>query len=164
VVLERLDEPTQHGSERVEFRVAAHPGLEPGPLARVASGGELSRISLAVQTVLSQVAQVPTLIFDEVDAGIGGRVAEIVGQMLRRLGERHQVMCVTHLPQVAACAEHHFSVAKAERSGKVTSKVERLTTERRVDEVARMLGGLKVTRATRAHAAEMLRDASQRSQ
>src|SRR5262249_49406645 len=114
IVLEKLDEPASYGLERVEFRVAAHAGMEPGPLAKGGSGGGLSRISLAIQSVLSEVAQVPTLIFDEVDVGIGGRVAEIVGQMLRRLGERHQVMCVTHLPQVAACAEHHWRVAKSE--------------------------------------------------
>ena len=162
VVLEPLDEPAHYGLERVEFRVAAHAGAEPGPLAKVASGGELSRISLAVQSALSQVAQVPTLIFDEVDAGIGGRVAEIVGQMLRRLGARHQVMCVTHLPQVAVCAQHHFRVAKSEHHGAASSTVERLDAELRVDEIARMLAGLKVTRATHDHAAEMLRNASRK--
>jgi DNA repair protein RecN (Recombination protein N) len=162
VVLEPLDAPAQYGLERVEFRVATHAGADPGPLAKVASGGELSRISLAIQSVLSQVAQVPTLIFDEVDAGIGGRVAEIVGRMLRRLGARHQVMCVTHLPQVAACAEHHFRVAKSEQDRIVSSRVELLAEDRRVEEIARMLGGLKVTRATQDHAAEMLRNAARK--
>ena len=101
----------------------------------------------------------PTLIFDEVDAGIGGRVAEMVGRMLRRLGARHQVMCVTHLPQVAACAEHHWRVSKDERDGAVTSRVDALDAPMRVDEIARMLGGSKITRATREHAAEMLHEA-----
>src|SRR5690606_10917039 len=112
VAVEALAEPSAHGMERIEFRVAAHSGIEPGPLARVASGGELSRLSLTIQTALMDVARVPTLIFDEVDAGIGGRVAEIVGRMLHKLGRRHQVMCVTHLPQVAACADHHWRVSK----------------------------------------------------
>jgi DNA repair protein RecN (Recombination protein N) len=162
VALESLEAPTAYGMERVEFRIATHAGLEVGPLGKVASGGELSRVSLAIQSALSQVAQVPTLIFDEVDAGIGGRVAEIVGQMLRRLGDRHQVMCVTHLPQVAACAGHHWRVTKLERSGKAASQVDLLDGERRVQELARMLGGVKVTRATLDHAAEMLRNASRR--
>ena len=160
VVLEKLEEPAQYGLERAEFRVGTHAGAEPGPLAKVASGGELSRISLAIQSVLSQVAQVPTLIFDEVDAGIGGRVAEIVGKMLRRLGARHQVMCVTHLPQVAACAEHHWRVAKSETGGAVSSQVELLAAQPRIEEIARMLGGLEITKTTQSHAAEMLRNAA----
>ena len=160
VVLEKLEVPAQHGLERIEFRVAAHASVEPGPLSRVASGGELSRISLAIQSVLSQVAQVPTLIFDEVDAGIGGGVAEIVGKMLRRLGARHQVMCVTHLPQVAACAEHHWRVSKSETNRTVSSEVELLAQPARVEEIARMLGGLEVTKTTQNHAAEMLRNAA----
>ena len=159
VAIEPLAEPSAHGMEWIEFRVAAHAGIEPGPLAKVASGGELSRLSLAIQTAFMSVAQVPTLIFDEVDAGIGGRVAEIVGRMLRRVSARHQVMCVTHLPQVAACAEHHFRVTKEERNGAVGSRVERLAGPQRVDEIARMLGGARITRTTRAHAAEMLHEA-----
>jgi DNA repair protein RecN (Recombination protein N) len=159
VAIEPLGEPGAHGMERVEFRVTAHAGQEPGPLARVASGGELSRLSLALQTVLMQVAQVPTLIFDEVDAGIGGRVAEIVGRMLKRLAARHQVMCVTHLAQVAACADHHWRVQKEQGKAGVSSHVEALAAAERVDEIARMLGGMKITRTTREHAAEMLRDA-----
>ncbi|RPI47911.1 MAG: DNA repair protein RecN [Betaproteobacteria bacterium] len=159
VALEPLPEPSPHGGERVEFRVSSHGGLEPGPLGKVASGGELSRVSLAIQTVLSQVAQVPTLIFDEVDAGIGGRVAEIVGQMLHRLSARHQVMCVTHLAQVASYADRHYRVSKTERSGIVTSHVEELDEAERVREIARMLGGVRITTATLEHAAEMLREA-----
>ena len=166
-VLEPLQEATAHGMERIEFRVAAHASVEPGPLAKVASGGELSRLSLAIQSALMQVAQVPTLIFDEVDAGIGGRVAEIVGRMLRRLALRHQVMCVTHLAQVAACAEHHWRVSKeVHKEGQkpaVASRVQQLDEALRIDELARMLGGLDITRATREHAAEMLRAAGRRA-
>jgi DNA repair protein RecN (Recombination protein N) len=163
VAIEPLAEATAHGMERIEFRVAAHASVEPGSLAKIASGGELSRLSLAIQGALVQVAQVPTLIFDEVDAGIGGRVAEIVGRMLRRLAQRHQVMCVTHLAQVAACAEHHWRVSKEEQKGAVASRVQQLDEALRIDEIARMLGGLEITRATREHAAEMLREAGRRA-
>jgi DNA repair protein RecN (Recombination protein N) len=163
VAIEPLAEATAHGMERIEFRVAAHASVEPGPLAKIASGGELSRLSLAIQGALVQVAQVPTLIFDEVDAGIGGRVAEIVGRMLRRLARRHQVMCVTHLAQVAVCAEHHWRVSKVERKGAVASRVQQLDGALRVEEIARMLGGLEITRATSEHAAEMLREAGRRA-
>lgn len=151
-----LDEPSSQGAEQVEFRVSAHKGLAAQPLAKVASGGELSRLSLAIQTALSQVARVPTLIFDEVDAGIGGRVAEIVGRMLRDLGRRHQVMCITHLPQVAAAANQQLRVTKDAANGAVRSKVAILDAAQRVEEVARMLGGVKITETTRKHAAEML--------
>jgi DNA repair protein RecN (Recombination protein N) len=151
-----LDEPSLQGAEQVEFRVSAHKGLAAQPLAKVASGGELSRLSLAIQTALSQVARVPTLIFDEVDAGIGGRVAEIVGRMLRDLGRRHQVMCITHLPQVAAAANQQLRVIKDAVNGAVRSKVTILDAAQRVEEVARMLGGVKITETTRKHAAEML--------
>ena len=156
VALATAPEVTAHGLESVEFLVAAHKGVAPQPLAKVASGGELSRLSLAVQTVASQVAQVPTLIFDEVDAGIGGRVAEIVGKMLKQLGGRHQVMCITHLPQVAASADQQWQVTKGTANGKVLSKVTVLDREQRVEEIARMLGGVKITETTRKHAAEML--------
>jgi DNA repair protein RecN (Recombination protein N) len=149
-------EPVASGMEEVEFRVSAHKGMPPHALARVASGGELSRISLAIQTVTSRVAHVPTLIFDEVDAGIGGRVAEIVGRMLKQLGKRHQVMCITHLPQVAASADHQWLVRKATGEGNVSSSVTVLDDRQRIDEIARMLGGLKITETTRRHAAEML--------
>jgi len=145
-----------HGLEQVEFLVSAHAGTAPGPLAKVASGGELSRVSLAIQTVASAAAQVPTLVFDEVDAGIGGRVAEIVGRMLHALGAGRQVLCVTHLPQVAACADQQWQVAKAVRGERVSSTVSVLEGEARVEEIARMLGGVKITDTTRRHAAEML--------
>ncbi len=156
VALEPLDAPAAHGSEQVEFRVAPHPGVTPQPVAKTASGGELSRLSLVIQTALSRVARVPTLIFDEVDVGIGGRVAEIVGRMLRELGERHQVMCITHLPQVAATAERQWQVSKLTRGGKVSTAVVALDAAARVEEIARMLGGVKITETTRRHAAEML--------
>jgi DNA repair protein RecN (Recombination protein N) len=145
-----------HGLEQIEFMVSAHKGVAPRPLAKVASGGELSRISLALQTAASEVAAVPTLIFDEVDAGIGGRVAEIVGRMLRHLGKRHQVMCVTHLPQVAASADRQWQVSKSSAGSKVVSRVAALDDSARVEEIARMLGGVKITETTRKHAAEML--------
>ncbi len=161
VTLEAGAEVAAHGLESAEFLVSAHKGMTPQPIAKVASGGELSRLSLAVQTAASQVAQVPTLIFDEVDAGIGGRVAEIVGRMLKQLGRRHQVMCITHLPQVAATADQQWRVTKSAASGKVASKVAVLDEEERVEEIARMLGGVKITETTRRHAAEMLKGGDQ---
>jgi len=145
-----------HGLESIEFRVATNPGSPMAGLAKVASGGELSRISLAIQVATSQVAGVPTLIFDEVDSGVGGRVAEIVGQLLRRLGQRHQVMCVTHLPQVAACADAQWQVSKSVRDGVTLSHIQPLKHQERVEEIARMLGGTRITETTRKHAAEML--------
>ena len=157
VALNALEEPTAHGLEAIEFLVSAHKGMTPQPLGKVASGGELSRISLAIQTITSQIAQVPTLIFDEVDAGIGGRVAEIVGKLIKDLGKKHQVMCITHLPQVAACGDQQWQVAKSAASGKVASKVTVLDATQRVEEIARMLGGVKITDTTRKHAAEMLK-------
>ena len=154
--LNALTEGNAHGLEQIEFMVAGHTGSMPRPLAKVASGGELSRISLAIQTVTSEVAAVPTLIFDEVDAGIGGRVAEIVGLMLKGLGSKHQVMCVTHLPQVAAAGDHQWQVSKSAENGKAFSAVSVLDRDARVEEIARMLGGVKITETTRKHAAELL--------
>ena len=156
VGLEALDSPAAHGMEQIEFRVAPHQSMTPQPIAKTASGGELSRLSLAIQTVLSRVAQVPTLIFAEVDVGIGGRVAEIVGRMLRELGARHQVMCITHLPQVAACADRQWQVRKDGSGARPASTVTPLDDNGRVEEIARMLGGLKITDTTRRHALEML--------
>lgn len=153
-------EPSVAGLEGCEFQVAAHEGLTLGPLAKIASGGELSRISLAIQMLASAKASVATMIFDEVDAGIGGRVAEVVGRLLRSLGSQHQVLAVTHLPQVAACAEHQFQVAKTATDGVATTSITLLTDKTRVEEIARMLGGIKITDATRKHAAEMLRNAA----
>ena len=157
IALNPLAEGNSGGLEQIEFLVSAHQGIAPRPLAKVASGGELSRISLAIQTVTSEIAQVPTLIFDEVDAGIGGRVAEIVGRMLKTLGKKHQVMCVTHLPQVAASADQQWQVTKTAANGKVLSHATVLDDKQRVEEIARMLGGVKITETTRRHAAEMLK-------
>jgi len=144
------------GLENVEFQVAANPGAPPRSLAKVASGGELSRISLAIQVATFQVASAPTLIFDEIDSGIGGRVAEIVGHLLKKLGHTYQVLCVTHLPQVAAAADHQWQVSKAVKNGFTLSHISVLVGEQRVEEIARMLGGVKITETTRKHAAEML--------
>ena len=156
VELRARAEGAAHGLEDIEFLVSAHKSVAPQPLAKVASGGELSRLSLAVQTVTSKIAGVPTLVFDEVDAGIGGRVAEIVGQLLKALGAKYQIMCITHLPQVAAQADSQWQVAKAMSGGNVLSRVTILQPAERVDEIARMLGGVKITETTRKHAAEML--------
>ncbi len=156
VALTSNDECASYGLEQVEFQVAGHAGAPPRPLAKTASGGELSRIALAIESVTTEVAQVPTLIFDEVDAGIGGGVAEIVGRMLKTLGERHQVMCVTHLPQVAASAAQQWRVAKHLQDGRAASTVELLGARERIEEIARMLGGVKITDLTRKHAAELL--------
>lgn len=148
-----------HGLEDVEFQVAPHAGQGLRPLARTASGGELARIGLALQTRLSQVSDVSTLIFDEVDAGIGGGVAEIVGRMLAELGQRRQVLCVTHLPQVAAHADQHWRIRKEEENGRAVTRVEALAPPARIEEIARMLGGVSVTETTRKHAREMLAQA-----
>ncbi len=156
IELAALAEPGAHGLESIEYLVAANAGTSLRPLAKVASGGELSRISLAMQVVISQVASVPTLIFDEVDVGIGGRVAEVIGHMLKQLGQRYQVLCITHLPQVASCGEQHWQVSKREEKKRVVSRITPLQHEQRVLEIARMLGGAELTQTTRQHAAEML--------
>jgi DNA repair protein RecN (Recombination protein N) len=159
VELQPLETPTAGGLEAVELMVAAHAGQPLAPLAKVASGGELSRLSLAIQVLLSGQASVPTLVFDEVDSGIGGGVAEVVGELLQSLARHHQVLSVTHLAQVAVHARTQLRVAKnAGRAGTVAT-VEALDPEERTAEVARMLGGLKITEATRRHAAEMLQNA-----
>jgi len=160
VALRAIDGGSAQGNEAVELLVSTNPGLAPQPLAKVASGGELSRISLAIQVITSKAAAVPTLIFDEVDAGIGGAVAEVVGRNLRSLGARRQILCVTHLPQVAAQAEHQWSVAKTTANGVTRSRVSVLDDTARVEEIARMLGGVEITATTRKHAAEMLRAAA----
>jgi DNA repair protein RecN (Recombination protein N) len=150
-------EPGSHGVEQVEFLVAGHAGVAPRPLAKVASGGELARISLAISVITSSATTTPTLIFDEVDSGIGGAVAEVVGRLLKRLGQDRQVLCVTHLPQVASQGNAHFQVAKATgANGRTVSRIEVLDAKGRVEEVARMLGGLEITATTRKHARELL--------
>ncbi|MEO8347198.1 MAG: DNA repair protein RecN [Betaproteobacteria bacterium] len=156
VALEPLATPASYGLDEIEFRVATHPKQALGPLARVASGGELSRIALAIQVVASEVGQIPTLVFDEVDSGIGGAVAATVGSLLQKLGSDRQVLCVTHLPQVAACADAHFRVSKSGNGEGVRSELAQLKAADRVEELARMLGGAAVTSKTRAAAKEML--------
>lgn len=150
-------EPTSYGIEQVEFLVAGHAGVAPRPLAKVASGGELARIALAISVITSNATTTPTLIFDEVDSGIGGAVAEVVGRLLKRLGQERQVLCVTHLPQVASQANQHFQVAKGTTGeGKTVSRIDVLDNKSRVEEVARMLGGVEITATTRKHARELL--------
>jgi len=156
IALEALPEGASCGLETVEFLVSANAGQPLRAMAKVASGGELSRIGLALQVIASEANPAGTLIFDEVDVGIGGRVAEIVGRMLRELGKRRQVLCVTHLPQVAAQADWQWSIAKETRGDATTSSVNVLDPEARIGEIARMLGGEKITATTRRHAAEML--------
>ncbi|VBT72836.1 DNA repair protein RecN [Burkholderia pseudomallei] len=157
VALVPLAEGGAHGLEQVEFRVAGHAGVPLRPLAKVASGGELARISLALAVIASAASPTPTLIFDEVDTGIGGGVAEVVGRLLHQLGQMRQGLCVTHLPQVAARGDHHFQVAKGEDGeGGTVSTVVPLDRASRIEEVARMLGGLEITATTRKHAKEML--------
>ena len=148
--------PAAQGADRIEFTVSANPGQPPRPLAQVASGGELSRVSLSIQVLETRDSAVPTLIFDEVDAGIGAGVADIVGTMLRSLGSSRQVLCVTHLPQIASHAHHHVGVHKRLRRGVAETGVAALRGDRRVQEVARMLGGMEITEQSLAHAREML--------
>ncbi|VAW82270.1 DNA repair protein RecN [hydrothermal vent metagenome] len=144
------------GGDQIEFKVSANPGQPPAPLAKVASGGELSRISLAIQVIASEASDIPTLIFDEVDSGVGGAVADTVGQQLRALGEHRQVLCVTHLPQVASQAHQHLQVTKLTGDQSTRTRIRTLDAEERVEEVGRMLGGQKMTQATLDHAREML--------
>ena len=150
------ESPQSFGLESAEFLVAGHVGSTPRPLAKVASGGELSRIALAIAVTTSQLGEAATLIFDEIDAGVGGAVAETVGRLMKQLGRDRQVLAVTHLPQVAACADHHFVVSKLSREGATRSGVGQVSGEARVAEVARMLGGERLSGTTLAHAQEML--------
>ncbi|OGB25443.1 MAG: DNA repair protein RecN [Burkholderiales bacterium RIFCSPLOWO2_02_FULL_57_36] len=149
-------EPAGYGLEQIEFLVAGHAGTIPRPLAKVASGGELARIALAISVITSSATATPTLIFDEVDSGIGGGVAEVVGRLLKRLGQNRQVLCVTHLPQVASQANRHFQVSKLGMDGKTVSRIDSLDAKARIEEIARMLGGLEITAITRKHARELL--------
>lgn len=161
VQLQALDEPASHGLEDVQFLVAGHAGSTPRPVGKVASGGELSRIALAIAVTTSQLGTAQTLIFDEIDAGVGGAVAETVGRLMKQLGKDRQVLAVTHLPQVAACADHHWVVSKhADKSG-VASVVTPAMGEQRVAEIARMLGGERLSDTTHAHAREMLQAMTQ---
>ena len=156
VSVAKLAEPAAHGIDDVEFLVAGHPGMSPRPIGKVASGGELSRISLAISVTTSQLGAAPTLIFDEVDSGVGGAVAETVGRLMQQLGSDRQVLAVTHLPQVASCAHHHLKVIKRKQAEGTTSSVQPIQGDVRVAEIARMLGGEKSTETTLAHAREML--------
>ena len=156
VALNALEQPAQYGLEQAEFLVAGHSGTTPRPVGKVASGGELSRIALAIAVTTSQLGEAQTLIFDEVDSGVGGAVAETVGRLMKQLGKDRQVMAVTHLPQVAACSDHHLVVAKLTEKGKTFSSVEPVTGQARVAEIGRMLGGEKLSTTTLAHAKEML--------
>ena len=152
--------PHPDGLEQVNFEIAGNPGQPPKALAKVASGGELSRVALAIQVLLSGSQKIATLIFDEVDTGIGGAVAETVGRLLRTLGESHQVLCVTHLPQVASLGHHHLKVTKQTDAKTTHTRIASLNAEQREEEIARMLGGMEITPQTRAHAAEMIRRAA----
>lgn len=156
VVLESLPQTGEGGNERVLFRVTLNPGFDPGPLSRVASGGELSRVMLALKTVLAGVDSVPCLVFDEIDAGVGGVVAHQVGRRLADVARRHQVFAITHLPQIASRADTHLHVDKVEADGRAAARVHRLEGDARIDELARMLGGDPGSETSRSHAAEML--------
>ena len=149
-----------NGADRITFLASGHEGVAPGPLNKTASGGELSRISLALSVVASLATHIPTLVFDEVDTGVSGAVAEMVGRLLHELGQHHQVLCVTHLPQVAACAEHHYQVSKQKQTnGVVGSALHHLSDEARVQAIAELLGGVDITDTTRSHARELLASA-----
>ena len=149
--------PARHGYDQIVFMVASHESIEPGPVSKIASGGELSRIALALSVVASQASAIQTLVFDEVDSGVSGAVADMVGRLLRELGNNHQVLCVTHLPQVAASAEHHFYVRKQSlKDGMVTSSIAALDAKQRIEALAELLGGTNITATTRKHALEML--------
>jgi DNA repair protein RecN (Recombination protein N) len=144
------------GADNIEFNISANPGQPPMPLSRVASGGELSRMSLAIQVIASGGNAIPTMVFDEVDSGVGGGVAEMVGRRLAEVANGRQVLCVTHLPQVASLADQHLRISKVTDGTATRTGVAALDHEERIDELARMLGGVEITRKTRAHAAEML--------
>lgn len=160
VTADAIDRPAATGTDEIDFLIAANPGQSARPLERVASGGELSRVSLAIEVVAASRTRVPTLVFDEVDTGIGGGVAEIVGRQLRALGKAGQSLCVTHLPQVAAQAEHHLHVAKQVDAGQTATRIATLDAGARIEEIARMLGGIELTAQTRAHATDMIERAA----
>ncbi len=168
--VEEIEGPVQHDKKRlktdstgidaVRFLISPNPGEELKPLAKIASGGEISRVMLAVKTILSQADAVPVLVFDEIDAGIGGRIAEAVGLKLKEISSARQVLCITHLPQIASLGSSHYQVSKEEKSGRTITSVVRLNQQQRVDELARMLAGSKITETTLKHAREMMKSAS----
>ena len=149
-------EMTQHGIDTIDFLISANPGREPLSIAKIASGGELSRMSLAIQVIASDGSNIPTMIFDEVDSGVGGAVAEMIGIRLRELGKKRQVLCVTHLPQVASQASSHMRINKMTDGKSTKIHVTKLKEDSRIEEIARMLGGIEMTEKTREHASEML--------
>jgi DNA repair protein RecN (Recombination protein N) len=153
-------EEKSHGIDNIEFLISANPGQPPMPLAKVASGGELSRMSLAIQVIASDGSTIATMVFDEVDSGIGGAVAEMVGRRLNQVGGNRQVLCVTHLPQVASVADHHYRIHKMTDGKSTRTGIARLGNDERIEELARMLGGVAITKKTREHAAEMLASGS----
>ena len=161
IAFETLDSPHRGGMERLEFQVSTNPGHPAGPLTRIASGGELSRISLAIQVVTAKTGRIPSLIFDEVDVGIGGGTAEVVGRLLRDLAKQRQVLCVTHQPQVASLAQQHLHVSKKSDKQQTSTRVVKLNKAERTEEIARMLGGLDLTEQTRSHAKEMLKKSAE---
>lgn len=163
VSLTRRDESSARpfGIDDVEFRISANPGQKPQPLAKIASGGELSRMSLAIQVIASDGSSIPTMVFDEVDSGVGGAVAEMVGRRLQEIGEHRQVLCVTHLPQVASLADQHFRISKVSDGKSTRTGLKVLGKAERIQELARMLGGVEITRKTLEHAEEMLAGARQ---
>jgi DNA repair protein RecN (Recombination protein N) len=150
------DSPRASGMDDIEFLISANPGQDPQPLSRIASGGELSRMSLAIQVIASDGSRIPTMVFDEVDSGVGGGIAEMVGMRMRELGRTRQVFCVTHLPQVASLGNHHFRIMKLSDGKSTRTSITALSDDERVEEIARMLGGVEITQRTRDHAAEML--------
>ncbi|MCK4588151.1 MAG: DNA repair protein RecN, partial [Gammaproteobacteria bacterium] len=156
IALEPINGLSVHGLEHVEYRVTANPGQPVQPLAKVASGGELARISLAIQVIAAGSGNIPTLVFDEVDVGIGGGIAEVVGRLLKNLSDNRQVLCVTHQPQVASLAHQHLQVSKQSEKQKTVTDVSPISKQDRVDEIARMLGGLEITEQTLSHAREMI--------
>ncbi|MCI0517302.1 MAG: DNA repair protein RecN [Woeseiaceae bacterium] len=162
VRLDTAAEPGPSGTDEIEYLISANPGQAPMPLAKIASGGELSRMSLAIQVIAIDGSTIPTMIFDEVDSGVGGAVAEMVGRHLRELGETRQVLCVTHLAQVAGLADNHFQVVKITDGNSTRIAINKLGDAERIEELARMLGGMKITRKTRDHAAEMLNNSRRR--
>jgi DNA repair protein RecN (Recombination protein N) len=149
-------QPSEEGQDQIDFLVSLNPGSPPNPIRKVASGGELSRISLAIQMISREAKITPSLIFDEVDAGIGGKTADIVGNLLKNLAEQQQVLCVTHLPQVASRGDNHFQVSKYSKDKLTYTNVNVLDNKSRVDEIARMLGGMRISKKTLEHAKEML--------
>jgi len=158
-----LDGARAHGLDRIEYLISANPGQPLMPISKVASGGELSRMSLAIQVIASDGSQIPTMVFDEVDSGVGGGVAEMVGRRLFELGLSRQVLCVTHLPQVASQADHHLRITKLTDGESTRTRVTELAEDERIEELARMLGGVKITKRTREHAAEMLASGGKRT-